>query len=193
MSAATQAHGRNHLPGEAGIWVLVFGDLTFFALFFCAFAFYRGQELDLYRAAQASLNRHFGILNTIFLLTSSWFVVLAVQAARQQAAQYAAKLMAGALACGLGFALVKILEYSEKVRVGITPASNDFYMYYYVLTGIHFVHVLVGLGVLLWMRARLHHPDSVAINIGPIECGAIYWHMVDVLWVVLFALLYLMP
>ena len=77
------------------------------------------------------------------------------------------------------------------LREGFTPATNDFFMFYFVLTGIHLVHLIVGLGVLSWMLARARPPaDRSAIVL--LECGATYWHMVDLLWVVLFALLYLM-
>jgi nitric oxide reductase NorE protein len=178
------------LPGETGVWVLVFGDLTVFALFFSAFLFHRGQELDLYQVSQLTLNRHFGALNTLLLLTSSWFVALALAAMRGAQAQRAVRLLAAAMGCGVAFAIVKYCEYGEKIRQGITPATNDFFMYYFVLTGIHFIHVLVGLGVLGWMYTRVRLRP--AADIRPLECGGIYWHMVDLLWVVLFALFYLM-
>ena len=97
--------------------------------------------------------------------------------------------------------MVKIIEYSEKLSAGITITSNDFYMYYYIFTGLHFLHVLIGMGVLvfLWYRARLAAKNSLARDTAVIEkdmvlveSGASYWHMVDLLWIVLFPLLYLM-
>ena len=102
----------------------------------------------------SSLSRPLGALNTLLLLTSSWFVVLGVQALREQLSQRAVTLFTAGLGCGVGFALVKVIEYGEKLRAGINPATNDFYMFYFVLTGIHFLHVLIGLGVLTWMGAR---------------------------------------
>jgi nitric oxide reductase NorE protein len=180
------------VPGETGIWVLVFGDLTVFALFFCTFTFYRGVAPELFRKAQLALSQPLGVLNTILLLSSSWFVVTAVQAVRAGLSRRARSLLAGALACGAGFAVVKYFEYAATLRQGFTPASNDFFMFYFVLTGIHLLHVVIGLGVLSWMLLRTRRPANATESVSAFECGAIYWHMVDLLWVVLFALLYLM-
>ena len=192
MTAPASAVREARLPGEEGVWILVFGDLTVFLLFFCTFVYYRGQDFELYRAAELTLNRHLGALNTVLLLTSSWFVAAALQAIRDGVNGRAMTLLSAAIGCGIGFGTVKYFEYGEKLRAGITPATNDFYMYYFVLTGIHFLHVLVGLGVLLWMRARIRRREPDAHEIRIVECGGIYWHMVDLLWVVLFALLYMM-
>ena len=191
MSNGESRTGAGKLPGEPGIWVLVFGDLTIFALFFCAFTFYRGLDPGLFRESQLALSLDLGVLNTLLLLSSSWFVVQAVQAVRDAMAPRARGLLGGALACGIGFVIVKYFEYSGVLREGFTPATNDFFMFYFVLTGIHLVHLIVGLGVLSWMLARARRPaDRGGIEL--LECGATYWHMVDLLWVVLFALLYLM-
>jgi len=105
------------------------------------------------------------------------------------------------MCCGLGFAAVKIIEYREKITAGITLTTNDFYMYYYIFTGLHFLHVLIGMGVLvfLWFKARAAVQRKGELSDGDnekemmlIESGASYWHMVDLLWIVLFPLLYLM-
>jgi nitric oxide reductase NorE protein len=179
------------VPGEPGIWVLVFGDLTMFALFFCSFLFYRSEDPALYRAAQIVLSQPLGLLNTVILLTSSWLLVLGVQASRQRRQRRASTLIAATFACGLGFALVKYVEYGDRLRAGVTPATNDFYMFYFALTGIHLLHVLVGLGVLTWMWMRVRGPAGPG-DPALLDCGAIFWHMVDLLWVMLFALLYLL-
>jgi len=183
---------KRHLPGEEGVWVFIFGDMMIFSLFFCVFTYYRSLEPSLFLASQVHLNQNFGAINTLFLLASSWFVVLAVHSAREYDGRIAPTCLALALACGLGFSIVKILEYSEKIRAGITLVTNDFYMYYYIFTGIHFLHVIIGMAVLLFLirktRAGIRTPKDVSI----LESGASYWHMVDLLWIVLFPLLYLM-
>lgn len=181
-----------HIPGEAGVWIFILGDMLVFALFFAVFVFYRGQNPELYRQAQATLNSNYGAFNTILLLTSSWFVVLAVNAARKGLKKPASILFALAWLCGAGFASVKVLEYSEKINAGIGLTTNDFYMYYFIFTGLHFLHVLIGMVILsvLFVIARrdVSKPSDIAI----LEGGASYWHMVDVLWIILFPLLYLM-
>jgi len=181
-----------HLPGEVGIWVLILGDMTVFALFFGVFMHYRGHEAALFRHSQATLNQSYGAINTLLLLTSSLFVVLGVGAVRRRMHAVAPKLFVLAFVCGLGFSLIKVLEYSAKARHGISLNTNDFYMYYFVLTGIHFFHLLIGMGVLVFMwRLSLRRPASDK-QITYLEAGASYWHMVDLLWIVLFPLIYLM-
>ncbi len=181
-----------HLPGEPGVWVFILGDMFMFALFFVVFAYYRADDLPTFHAGQQTLNQAYGVVNTLLLLSSSWFVVLAVRRARAGASRHLPLLFALAGLCGLAFAVLKLAEYAEKVAAGLTLTRNDFYMYYFVLTGLHFVHVLIGLGVLvfLWHGVRVRPLNARHVNL--IECGATYWHMVDALWIVLFPLLYLM-
>lgn len=196
---------EDHLPGEVGIWVFILGDMLVFALFFIVFTYYRGINTELYLQSQASLNQNYGALNTLLLLLSSWFVVVAVSDVRSSVGNAAANsglvqqpsssrasiLFALALLCGCGFATVKVIEYSEKFSAGISITSNEFFMYYYIFTGLHFLHVLVGMGVLvfLWLKARV---DVQKKDLILIESGATFWHMVDLLWIVLFPLIYLM-
>jgi nitric oxide reductase NorE protein len=193
MAAAdVKTTSSRHIPGEAGVWIFILGDMLVFALFFAVFVFYRGQNPELYLQGQATLNSNYGALNTMLLLTSSWFVVLAVGAARKSMRMPAFLLFALAFLCGAGFATVKVLEYSEKINAGIGLTTSDFYMYYFIFTGLHFFHVLIGMTALLFMcgiaRRGISKPSDLAI----LEGGASYWHMVDLLWIILFPLLYLM-
>jgi nitric oxide reductase NorE protein len=103
----------------------------------------------------------------------------------------APRLFAAAFACGLGFVLNKYLEYSDKLSRGIKPATNDFWMYFYVLTGLHLFHLLLGLGVLAFCLAQSRKPALDPTRFAFVEGGACFWHMVDLLWIVLFPLLYL--
>lgn len=180
-----------HIPGEPGVWVFIFGDLMVFCLLFGVFVFYRAQDVELFAQSQATLNQHYGAFNTLLLLASSWFVVMGVDAARGARRALAPPLFAGAFLCGVGFGVVKFLEYGEKIGAGITLTTNDFYMYYYMLTGLHFVHVVIGLGVLAAMWLRVRRPAADAGDRRMLESGASYWHMVDLLWIVLFPLIYL--
>lgn len=181
-----------HIPGEAGVWVFIIGDLLIFALFFSVFVFYRDQQVELFTASQATLNANYGALNTLLLLTSSWFVVMALGAARKQLHMNAFYLFLLAFFCGVGFSVVKIIEYSQKIHAGIYLTTNDFYMYYYIFTGLHFVHVIIGMLLLLFVLHRLFKRRAEPEDIAFFEIGASYWHMVDVLWIILFPLIYLM-
>lgn len=194
---------KPHVPGEVGIWVFILGDMLIFGLFFIVFVYNRGLNSDVYLQSQATLNQNYGAINTLFLLASSWFVAMAVDDMRSKVVRLAPLFFTLAMLCGLGFGVVKIIEYREKISAGITLTTNDFYMYYYIFTGLHFLHVLIGMGVLvfLWLKARAAVQRSTDRPITKkenekemmlIESGASYWHMVDLLWIVLFPLLYLM-
>lgn len=182
-----------HMPGEPGIWMFIFGDMLVFSLFFVTFAYYRSQNIELYTESQAHLNQTFGVLNTFFMLSSSWFVASAVQMAREQRRGLVVAGFLAAFTCGLGFGVVKMLEYGEKIGAGITMTTNDFYMYYYIFTGIHFMHVLIGMGVLAYLARYSWTGGFSEQRIKNLESGASFWHVVDLLWIVLFALLYLAP
>ena len=195
MSCASDALPEKveaRIPGEEGIWIIIGGDLMIFSLFFCVFLYYRAQELRLFIASQLHLNQTLGFINTLFMLTSSWFVALAVRAARRNLGRTTPMLLALGLFCGIGFVVVKVFEYGEKIRAGITLITNDFYMYYFVFTGIHLLHVLIGMGVLVAMILYTKSGEYTPTKIKHLETGAIFWHLVDLLWIVLFALLYLL-
>lgn len=183
--------GARHLPGEAGIWLFIFGDMMVFSLFFVTFMFYRSQNVELYNSSAAQLSQFFGALNTFFMLSSSWFVAMAVQASRRQMGKMVPVLFLMGFACGAGFLVNKFFEYGEKIRHGITLNTNDFFMYYYMFTGIHMMHVIIGMGVLLFAARYSWHGGLDARKIKNLESSASFWHVVDLLWIVLFALLYL--
>lgn len=189
--ASTQAT-EARIPGETGIWVLILGDLMMFALFFATFTYYRSQDLAVFQAARTTLSPALGALNTVLLLTSSLFMARGVNAYRAGAAATARRQVLLAWLLGLGFVIDKIIEYRGLGAQGLGPGSNDYFLFYFMLTGIHLAHVLIGLGVLWWVRARVTLPDLTHANIAAVECGALFWHMVDLLWIVLFALLYLL-
>jgi nitric oxide reductase NorE protein len=190
-AVATSTSMKGHVPGEAGVWVFIFGDLVVFGLLFSVFSYYRAHDVALYTQTQATLNQNLGALNTLILLASSWFVFMGVDAVRTGRRLLAPRMLAAAFLCGAGFGAVKFVEYGEKIRAGITPVTNDFYMYYYVLTGLHFVHVLIGMAVLAFMWSKSHKPQPTDGDVSMLESGASYWHMVDLLWIVLFPLIYL--
>ncbi|WP_158265799.1 MULTISPECIES: cytochrome c oxidase subunit 3 family protein [unclassified Pseudomonas] len=179
------------LPGLEGIWVFVGLDMMIFALLFGSFMVERLKNPDTFEASRQALNLHFGGGNTLILLTSSWCMVRAVQAARRRTA--VGPWLAAALASGIAFGISKIFEYMGKIHAGYTMLTNDFFMFYFALTGIHLLHVVAGCVALavFWTHARAgtYARDS---NLVGIESMGIYWHMVDLLWIVLFPLLYLM-
>jgi nitric oxide reductase NorE protein len=189
---ARVAHPGRRIPGEEGIWVFVLGDMTVFAVFFATFMYSRGKNPDTFARDHASLNVALGTVNTVLLLTSSLFVVLAVQRVLTGAHRSAPRLFSAALACGLGFVVVKAVEWSHLFGEGKTVGSGEFYSYYFMFTGIHLAHVLIGCAVLSRLIVMTRQPELTRRAPMLCEAGGIFWHMVDLLWVVLFALFYLM-
>lgn len=186
---ATDRAITRRIPGEVGIWVLIGGELLAFSAFFLVFAYYRGLDTALFDAGREQLDHRIGLVNTLILLTSSLFVALGVVRVRE-GRPGAARWFRLALACGGGFAALKAVEYGQKVAAGITPLTNDFFMYYFAFTGIHLLHVVIGSGALLFaIGATGREPSESRTMI--VECTAIFWHLVDLLWIILFALFYL--
>lgn len=189
-----RAAGQNRprgLPGEEGIWVLVLGDMVVFALLFGAFAYARAASSEAFTQAQQTLSVTLGAVNTLLLLTSSLFVAQGVHAARAGNRQGAEALLALGWLCGVGFVGIKVAEYAEKVRAGVSVLTNEFFMYYFFLTGLHLVHVLIGLGVLAYLYRRTRASELSTKDVVALESGASFWHLVDLLWIVLFPLIYL--
>jgi nitric oxide reductase NorE protein len=190
--APTATKKQSHIPGESGIWVMIFGDMLVFSFMFVAFMYYRRADILLFEQSRAHLNQLFGLVNTFFMLTSSWFVAMAIDAARANRVRMTVAFFRLALACGIGFSVVKITEYAQKINAGIVINTNDFYMYYYVFTGIHFMHVLIGMSVLAFMAHYAAKGEFTPLKLSHFESGASFWHVVDLLWIALFALLYLL-
>ena len=179
------------IPGEVGLWVFVLADMSLFALFFLVFMWEGRKAPELYAAGTSALVKPLGFTNTLVLLLSSWLVVLAVHAHRRELHGLAARELAGALACAIVFGIVKAFEYAHEVRSGYAPSTDIFFTFYFVLTGIHLAHVVIGSGLLVgWMaKARARRPWAPSRRY--VEGAAVYWHMVDLLWVLIFTLLYL--
>lgn len=180
-----------YMPGEAGVWIMIMGDMMVFTMLFSVFLFYRANDLDAFLLSQDYLNQNYGAINTLFLLTSSLFVVLGLQTLRNNRQSLAPRFFGSALFCGLAFSTVKIIEYREKVGQGHTMLSDDFYMFYYAITGTHFLHVIVGMVALTLMIKLSTKPKLTPIDMKLLEGGACFWHMVDLLWIVLFPIMYL--
>jgi nitric oxide reductase NorE protein len=162
----TSADPGRRVPGEEGIWVFVLGDMTVFALFFATFMYSRGKNHAVFARDHAELHVSLGTVNTVLLLSSSLLVVLAVQRVLGGRHAGAWQLIAGGLCCGAGFV-------------------------YFMFTGIHLMHVLIGLAVLSRLIVVIRRAEFTDKQARLCETGGIFWHMVDLLWVVLFALFYL--
>jgi nitric oxide reductase NorE protein len=179
------------VPAEPGLWVFLFGDMTIFGAFFVVFLWERRQDPSDFAGSTAELFQPIGVVNTLVLLLSSYLVVLALEAHRRNQRERAHQLVNGALLCAFVFASLKAVEYSLELHAGHTPSSNTFFTFYYVLTGVHLLHVALGALLLFLWRRRTHRATEWSTDRGLVEAAAVYWHMVDLLWVVIFSLVYL--
>ncbi|MCE1184433.1 cytochrome c oxidase subunit 3 family protein [Zoogloea sp.] len=194
----TPAHTSPHNtapPGDLAVWIFILAELLAFGVFFAAYAFTRARHVALFDAMQQTLDRHTGALNTLLLIGGSWCVARAVEAVERDRSPTGFRWLLGALACGAGFVLVKGSEYLAAFSAGINLSTNTFYMFYLSLTFFHFMHVLLGLvvlAILAWQtRAGVYGPTR-SHGLNGLESGAAYWHMVDLVWIVLFPLVYVM-
>ena len=187
----TTPPGTRRIPGESGTWVLLFGDMLVFGAFFVTFLVERAKAPDVFDVARTTLHLGVGVANTLVLLTSSLFVVLALGAMRTGARSVATRAVAAAIGCGLVFVALKVFEYVSLVGAGHGPGADHFYLYYFVLTGLHLFHVSVGLAVLAFMLTQTRRDELSHTRTALVEGAACFWHLVDLLWIFLFALLYL--
>jgi len=180
------------LPGDLAIWFFILAELLAFAVFFLAYAFARAGNVEMFNESQLTLDLNSGALNTVLLITGSWFVVLAVQAVKRDATRLGARWLAAGMACGFAFLVVKVFEYSAKFDADISLSTNTFYMFYISLTFFHFMHVVLGMVILAILLVKTHQGAYGSREHNALESGAAYWHMVDLLWIVLFPLVYVM-
>ena len=177
-------------PGVEGMWIVIVGDLTMFLIYFLVFAIARLDDPVTFELGRRQLNPLLSFANTIILLTSSWFVFKAVVAARAADKAAIRHNLIVAIVLGLAFVVIKLTSYAIDLS-HFSLDSNIFFSYYFAVTGIHCVHVFVGtilLGVAIAKTRQIIDETSLAWT----ECIGLFWHMVDLLWVIIFPLFYLM-
>ena len=186
-------------PGDFAIWIIVYVELLTFGLLFAGYAFSRRVNLQMFNDSQLLLNQSIGFINTLILITSSFFIVKAVQKIKNmtqsngyESSIIASKWLLAAMLLGTLFLVLKFTEFSHLFAQGITLSTNTFFMFYLLLTMFHFMHVSLGVIILfnLYRKTKIHgySPENC---IG-LETGALYWHLVDLLWIVLFPLVYIL-
>lgn len=178
------ARGIEALPGDLMMWVLIVSELLVFGAGLLAFMGVRLTDPAGFAEAQSHLDRTGAGLNTMILVTSGWLAARAVVAAETADTARTRALLAGAAALGVAFLWIKWLDYAAKGAAGITFETHPFFTFYYLLTGFHAVHVVAGIVILGLVAIRPRAPT--------VEVGAMFWHMVDLVWVLLFPIIYLL-
>ena len=179
------------IPGEAGLWVFLLLDLVVFSVFFGTIVVLRADSPEAFASGRDELHQGLALVATVLLLSGSLLVVRAVQAMRRDDGPATARLLTWGAAAGIGFVAVKAVEYADLLDAGHGMRSDDFFLAYFAFTGVHLVHVVLGTAVLLLLRHHVKTRPADAVRRGFVEGGTCYWHMVDLLWLILLPLLYL--
>jgi cytochrome c oxidase subunit 3 len=196
---------------KLGMWAFLVQELLFFSGLFVAYGVYRSWYPDMFRAASHQLNKEMGAFNTVVLLFSSFTAAMAVRSSQLGKVKATGNYILTTIACACAFLVVKYFEYSHKFHAGLLPGrffhphvehlehgvtslpqnTGTFFSLYFMMTGVHGVHVAVGIGVLIWIWLRNKRGDFSKDYWTPVDITALYWHLVDLVWIYLFPLLYL--
>lgn len=178
-----QGDAFDGLPGNPMMWILILSELAVFGVAFVGFSVARMFDPATFDAGQEHLDRLLGGLNTLVLLTSGYLAARGVEAGRADDKKTASRWMLAAAAVGCVFLVIKLVEYGHTLDAGYDINTNAFFALYFMLTGFHFFHVIMGV-IVLCVVARWNATENL-------ETGAAFWHMVDLIWVLLYPLVYL--
>lgn len=198
-SMATQDHAS-----RLAMWLFLGTEVLLFAGLFLGYAVYRHFYPHTFKVASHSLNLVMGTINTIVLISSSFTVAMAYDSVRKGRNGAAAGLLIFTILCALTFLTIKAFEYHHKFEEGALPGkwfrfhemegmpgANMFFTVYFLATGLHAFHVIVGMAILIWVLRRLLRGEFTPKYHIAVELGGLYWHLVDLVWIFLFPLLYL--
>ena len=177
-------------PGGLLLWILILLEVFTFGLSLAGLVYYRVQEPALFAESSALLNTQLGGINTIVLLTSGFFMASAVHYFKKQKISAGINFTLATILTGSAFLVIKWFEFADKLAMGLGVDENMFFTFYWLLTGFHFIHVIVGLVILAVLLVQITNKKK-ATKIEDIEAGAAFWHMCDLIWLLLFPALYL--
>lgn len=199
------APGGGHGPGHGGhgdpaamreasklgLWTFLATEVLLFGGLFTAYVVFRLRYHDLFHAGHLSLDRVLGTVNTVVLIASSFTVALGIAAIREGKAARMRLFFLLTILLAAAFLGIKAVEYSAKLGHGITPGTDLFFSLYFMMTGLHGLHVIAGMAVLGWVALAAGKGRFSAAYHTPVELAGLYWHFVDLVWIYLFPMLYL--
>jgi len=186
-----------------GMWVFLVTEVLFFGGLFATYAIYRGWYPEAFAAASHELDIMLGAINTAVLITSSLTMALAVHAAQTGDRRRLMIMLVATMVLGCAFLGIKGVEYHEKFVAHHVPGldfqfekeyfrhAQIFFSLYFVMTGLHALHMIIGLGIMAWMLRWSWNGTITRDYASPVEISGLYWHFVDIVWIFLFPLLYL--
>jgi cytochrome c oxidase subunit 3 len=200
---------QQYEAAKLGMWLFLAQEVLFFSGLFVAYLVFRMWYPEAWSVGSHELNRYMGLLNTVVLLFSSLTAVLAVRSAQLGDRKWTGHLILITIACAGVFMVVKYFEYQHKFHAGLLPGqyfapvaghtkaavfpvgTHFFFSVYFMATGVHGLHVLIGIGVLFWIWLRNARGEFTKEFWTPVDLVALYWHLVDLIWIFLFPFLYL--
>lgn len=192
---------RDYGGAKLGMWLFLFTELILFGGLFLLYAAYLARYPQEFAAGGKELNVLFGAINTAVLLTSSLLAAMAVTALRRDQRRTTVMLLSGTILCAALFLGIKYVEWSAKISHNLYPGSSRlvtgppgesiFFSLYYLTTGLHGLHVLIGGTLLAFVAVRVQRGEINAGHDAWLENGALYWHLVDLIWIFIFPLYYL--
>ena len=198
--AAHQVH-RDPIGAKTGMWLFLFTELLLFGGLFVIYAVYRNMHSEAFHHAAAELNVAMGVTNTVVLLTSSLTMVLAVGALQRNQVGRALGMLGATMAASVTFMVIKFFEWSAKYHHHIFPGQDHlwelphgeglFYNLYFMMTGLHGIHVVIGLIVMIVVFFKIRGGGVSAERPETLEFTGLYWHLVDLVWIFLLPLFYL--
>jgi cytochrome c oxidase subunit 3 len=188
---------------KLGMWVFLITEILLFSGLFVAYAVYRAWHPDMFIEAHMFLNVYLGTLNTVVLITSSVTIALAIRSLQVNKQNQAIWLLAATIALAAIFLIIKYFEYTHKIELGQLPGKyytftgiegtnpHVFFSIYFLLTGLHGIHIILGMVGITWVLRKTMLGQFNSEYYTPVENVGLYWHLVDLIWIYLFPLLYL--
>ncbi|MNJ93407.1 Quinol oxidase subunit 3 [compost metagenome] len=213
----SHAHGGAHVAhhfktaeqqyesGKQGIWLFMLTEILMFGTIFVGYAIYHRMYPEMFAEGAKTLDWKMGFINTLVLIFSSFTMALGITYNQRNQPKKAAIALATTVLCGAVFMVIKYLEYSHKFHLGLLPGKfldvakvgaehanlGLYFGFYYVMTGLHGFHVLLGMGLITWCLIKTMRGDFSSKYFTPVEGVGLFWHIVDLIWIFLFPLLYL--
>ena len=192
---------RDDIGAKMGMWIFIFTELLLFGGLFLVYAVYRNQYSEEFHISAHQLNGFIGTLNTVILLVSSMTIAMSITAIQKGNRALAFKLIMFTLLCALVFLINKYFEWGHKIRIDLYPGTDLmfslkrgeilFFSLYFFMTGLHALHIIVGMVLLSIVAVKVKTKKIDSTRYVLLENGALYWHLVDLIWIFLFPLLYL--
>jgi len=190
-----------------GIWIFLVTEVMFFGGLFLGYVVYRGMYPEAWHFGSGKLDITLGAINTIVLIFSSLTMALAVRSAQVGSRRGCANYLLATIALGSAFLVIKAVEYGHKffphgdyylvpgakfhLNSPVADQVQIFYSFYFTMTGMHAIHMIIGIGILLYLYVKALKGNYHQHYYNPVEVTGLYWHFVDIVWIFLFPLLYL--